>query len=100
MDLNGNKVFIQPKVADKGKGKGVLINDPRVLDVNKKILSWKVSAKRTLDGWETLKITIKSFSAGGRHKQAQTDSRPKSPILCIANSPALLIPARAIYQYV
>lgn len=50
MDLNGNKVFVRPKVADKDKGKGVLINDPRVLDVNKKILSWKVIAERTLDG--------------------------------------------------
>jgi hypothetical protein len=47
-------------VADKEKRKGILIGDPRVLDENRKILSWEVVAEKTSDGGETLKITIKS----------------------------------------
>jgi hypothetical protein len=51
-------------VVNKHKGKGVLIGDTWALNENKKILSRKVIAERTQDGGETLKITIKSSSAG------------------------------------
>jgi hypothetical protein len=57
------KVFVQEEVADKGKRKGVIIGNTRILDENNKIVYWKVIAERRLDGGETLKITIMSSSA-------------------------------------
>jgi hypothetical protein len=68
-------------VADKDKGKGIIIGDPQVLDENRKILSREVVAK-TLDGGETLKITIKSANARG---QVLAGGRAKLPVLCITD---------------
>lgn len=85
LDLNGKEVLVWPEVTDKGKGKGVLIGEPRVPDENKKTLSRKVFAERTPDKGETLKITIKSSKPRG---QAQTSGMAKAPILRIADSPA------------
>lgn len=66
MDLDGKKVLVRTGVADNDKGKGILIDDPRVLDENKKIVSRKVIVEKTLDGGETLKITIKSYNTRGQ----------------------------------
>ena len=67
-------------MADKEKGKGILIDDPRVLNENSKILSREVVAEKMPDGGETLKITIKSSNAVG---QAQAGSRARAPVLQI-----------------
>jgi hypothetical protein len=78
LDLNGKKVLVRLEVADKDKGKGVLIGDPRVPDESKETFSKKVIIKNTLDGGETLKITIRPSNTGGRHIKG---ARPR-PLLC------------------
>ena len=42
IDLDDKKVLVRSDVADKEKGKGIHIGDPRVLDENRKILSTEV----------------------------------------------------------
>jgi hypothetical protein len=69
IDLNNKKVLVRPEVADKDKGKGIIIGDPHILDENRKNLSREVVAEKTLDGGDTLKITIKSSTLGGKHRQ-------------------------------
>jgi hypothetical protein len=71
-------------VVDKEKRKGILIGDPRVLDENRKILSWEVVAEKTSDGGETLKITIKSSNT---RWHVEGGSGAKAPVLCIADGP-------------
>jgi hypothetical protein len=70
MDFNVKKVLIRPNVADKDKGKSIIIDDPQASDENEKYRCRKVVAEKTLDRKETLKITIQSYSARGKHKQA------------------------------
>jgi hypothetical protein len=43
---------------------GIIIDDPWALDENPKFCSMEVVAKKTLDGNETLKITVKSDNVG------------------------------------
>jgi hypothetical protein len=52
-------------VADKDKGKSIVIGDPRVIDESKHILSREVIAQKTPDGKGTLKISISTESARG-----------------------------------
>jgi hypothetical protein len=70
LDLNGKKVLVRLEVAEKDKGKSVLIGDPRVPDENKEALYRKVIVERTPDGGEMLKITIGSSNTRGRRRQA------------------------------
>lgn len=85
MDLDDKKVLIWPDVANKFKGKGVLIGDPPVPNLNMMILSREVVVEKTPDGGETMKVTIKSSNIGG---QTQTDSRDKPPVLRIVDGSA------------
>ena len=55
--MNGNKVLIQPEVADKEK-ENLIIGDPWVIDGNTKVLHREVVDPKILDGWETLRITV------------------------------------------
>jgi hypothetical protein len=66
MNLDSKKVLVRLEVTDNDKGKGILIDDPRVLDENKKIVLRKVIVEKTLDWGETLKITIKSYNTRGQ----------------------------------
>jgi hypothetical protein len=84
LDLNGKKVLVRLEVADKDKGKGGLIGDPRVPDESKETFSKKVIVENTLDGGEMLKITIRPSNTGGQaHKRGET----KTPIMCIMDDP-------------
>jgi hypothetical protein len=56
-------------VADKGKGKEVIIGNARKADENNKNSCRKVVAERTPDGGETLKVTITTSNAEGRCRQ-------------------------------
>jgi hypothetical protein len=68
IDYDGKKVLIQPSVADKGKGKEVIIGDVRNTNENNKNSCRKVVAKKTLDGGETLKFTITTSNVGGKRR--------------------------------
>jgi hypothetical protein len=85
IDLNGKKSLGSTAVADKEKGEGILIGDPRVTNENKKNPFRKVITEKTPDGGETLKITITSSSVG---RQTQTGSEAKIHVLRIADGPA------------
>lgn len=82
IDLNGKKVLVRLQVADKEKGEGILIGDPRVTNENKKNSFRKVITEKTPDGGETLKITITSSSVG---RQTQTGGEAKTHVLRIAD---------------
>jgi hypothetical protein len=84
IDFNGKKILIRPNTADKGKDKEVIIDNAPEADGNNKISCRKVVAKKTLDGGETLKVTITTCSSGG---QAQTRGQARESILHIADSP-------------
>jgi hypothetical protein len=51
--FNDEKVLVRPDMADKDKGKGVIIGHPRALDVNTKFYHRKVVVERTPYGGET-----------------------------------------------
>jgi hypothetical protein len=46
LDLKGKEVLVWLEVADKDKGKVIVISDPRMIDENKQILSREVIAKK------------------------------------------------------
>jgi hypothetical protein len=85
INFDDKKVLVRPSAADKGKGKEIIISDPREADENTKISCRKVVAEKTPDGGETLKITIAASNVGG---QAQTGSQARPPVLRIADGPA------------
>jgi hypothetical protein len=58
IDFEGKKVLIRPSIADKEKGKEVIIGDARKADENNKISCRKVVAEKTPDGGEAVKVTI------------------------------------------
>jgi hypothetical protein len=63
------KVLIWPSAANKGKDKDVLIGDAREADEITKNSCRKVVTQRTPNGRETLKVTITTSNARGRHRQ-------------------------------
>jgi hypothetical protein len=68
IDFEGKKVLIRPSATDKGESKGVIIDNARKADENNRISYRKVVAEKTPDGGETLKVTITTSNAGGKHK--------------------------------
>jgi hypothetical protein len=87
LDLNGKEVLVQLEVADKDKGKGSLISDPRVPDESKETISRQVVAEKTPDEGETLKITIISSNTRGH---VQKEGRINAPVLRITDGPTSL----------
>jgi hypothetical protein len=69
INFDGKKVLIRPSTADKGKGKEVIIGNAREADEITKSSCRKVVTERTPDEGETLKVTITTSNAGGRHRQ-------------------------------
>jgi hypothetical protein len=53
-------------MANKGKGKELIIGDAQEADENNKISCRKVVAEKTPNGGETLKVTITTSNAGGQ----------------------------------
>jgi hypothetical protein len=84
IDFEGKKVLIWLGMADKGKGKEVIIGDARKADENNKISCRKVVAEKTPNGGETLKVTITTSNARG---QAQAWNQAPAPILRIVDGP-------------
>jgi hypothetical protein len=84
IDFEGKKVLIRPSTAYKGKGKEIVIDNAREVDGNHKISCRKVVAEKTLDGGETLKVTITASGTGG---QTQTGRQVREPVLRITDSP-------------
>jgi hypothetical protein len=78
IDFEGKRILVRPNTADKGKNKEIIIGNTREADGNHKISCRKVVAEKTPDGGETLKVTITTSSAGGKH-------RPRSRSPCYAS---------------
>ena len=70
IDLNNAKVLIRPEQAEGAKGKNVVIGEPRPKNVNDKIQAREVTMEKTLDGKESLKITIKASRPGGQESSS------------------------------
>jgi hypothetical protein len=58
IDFEGKKVLIRPSIADKEKGKEIIISNAREADENNKVSCRKVVTEKTPDRGETLKVTI------------------------------------------
>jgi hypothetical protein len=78
IDFEGKRILVRPNIADKGKGKEIIIGNTREADGNHKISCRKVVAEKTPDGGETLMVTITTSSAGGKR-------RPRSRSPCCAS---------------
>jgi hypothetical protein len=68
IDLKNSKVLIRPKQAEAAKGKNVVIDEKRTIIVDENILSREVVVEKTANSKESLKITIKAPTLGGRPK--------------------------------
>jgi hypothetical protein len=82
IEFEGKRILVRPNTADKGKDKEIIIGNAREADRNHKISCRKVVAEKTLDGGETLKVTITTFGVGG---QAQTKGQEQEPVLRISD---------------
>jgi hypothetical protein len=85
LELNNPMVLIRPDQAEGAKGKNVFIGDPRPMNVNDKILAREVVKKKTPDGKETLKITIRDPRLGGQEgsissSRSAAQARPVRPV--------------------
>jgi hypothetical protein len=69
------KVLVRPEVADKGKGKNIVICDPRTSNISQEEIARKAPGRKT-------------NKSGGARGQAQPSSRSKLPDSSIAESPA------------
>jgi hypothetical protein len=83
--LQNSKVLIRPEQAEATKGKNVIIGEKRIITGDEKVLSQEVVVEKTIDGKESLKITIKAptFMGGGGQARAnileETTRQPKAP---------------------
>jgi hypothetical protein len=75
IELTCKKVLVRPEMADKGKGKGIIIGDPRMSIISQKEIARKASDEKAK----------KSEDAGG---QAQLMSQTHQPGPSIADGPA------------
>jgi hypothetical protein len=71
IDLQNSKVLIWPEQAEAAKCKNVVIGEKHTITANEKILSREVVVEKTVNGKESLKITIKALTLGGGGGQAQ-----------------------------
>jgi hypothetical protein len=62
--FDDKKVLVRPNAANKGKGKVIIIDDPRETDENTRISCKKVVVEKTPEGGQTLKITITASNVG------------------------------------
>ena len=76
MDLDNVKVLIRPEQANGTKGKNVIIGEPRLKNVNDKILARKVTLEKAPDGKESLKISVKASIPGRQASSSRGTSHP------------------------
>jgi hypothetical protein len=74
IELTCEKVLAWPEMADKGKGKGFIIGDPRISNISQKEITQKAQDEKTK-------------MSGGIGGQAQLMSRTRQPGSSIANGP-------------
>jgi hypothetical protein len=77
IELTCKKVLVRPEVADKGKGKNIVIGDCRTSNISQEVIARKAPDRNT----------NKSGDARG---QAQLSSRAKLPDSSIADGPVLM----------
>ena len=76
IDFNNAKVLIRPEQAEGAKGKNVIIGESRPKNVDDTILAREVTLKKSPDGKESLKITIKASRPGGQESSSRDTSQP------------------------
>jgi hypothetical protein len=47
IELASKRVLVRPEVVDKGKGKNVIIDDPRTSNISQGGSAWKASDRKT-----------------------------------------------------
>jgi hypothetical protein len=71
LEMNGKKVLIWLEMADKGKGKNIVIGDPRTTN-----LSQGMTTQKALDKKGTIRTTNKIGGNGGQNKTSHRQSSP------------------------
>jgi hypothetical protein len=66
INFDDRNVLVRPSVADKGKGKEIIIGDTREAVKNTKYYCRKVVIEESPDGGESLKITITTSNTRGQ----------------------------------
>jgi hypothetical protein len=54
LEMNDKKVLVQLEVADKGKGKSIVTNDPRMPNMSREVVTKKAPDKRDIVRLEVL----------------------------------------------
>jgi hypothetical protein len=65
IDLQNSKLLIRPEQVEATNGRNVVISEKCTITTDEKILSREVVVEKTVDGKESLKITIKAPILGG-----------------------------------
>jgi hypothetical protein len=65
IDLQNSKLLIRLEQVEATKGRNVVISEKCTITTDEKILSREVVVEKTVDGKESLKITIKAPILGG-----------------------------------
>ena len=68
IELTCKKVLVRPEMADKGKGKGIVIGDPRMSDISQKEIARKASDEKA-----------KKFEDTGGQAQLMNQTQQPSP---------------------
>jgi hypothetical protein len=71
IDLSGKKVLVRPEVADQGKGKNIVIDDPRTSNISQEEIARKAPDRKT----------NKLGGAGGRLMRTVQLTQPDSPTM-------------------
>jgi hypothetical protein len=84
IDLQNSKVLIRLEQAEAAKGKNMVIDEKCTITTDEKFLSRGVVVEKTIDGKESLKITIKAPTLRGQAQAKiveETMRQPKAPQL-------------------
>jgi hypothetical protein len=76
IELTCKKVLVRPKMADKGKGKDIIMGDPCISNISQKKITQKAPDE-------------KAKRSGGAGRQTQLMNRTRQPGPSIADGPVL-----------
>jgi hypothetical protein len=79
IDLQNSKVLIRLEQAQATKGKNVVNDEKCAIIIDEKILSREVVVKKTADGKESLKITIKAPIVSGQDRAKIAEESTRLP---------------------
>jgi hypothetical protein len=93
IDLQNSKVLIRLEQAEAAKGKNMVIDEKCTITTDENFLSREVVVEKTIDGKESLKITIKAPTLRGQAQAKIVEEMTRQP-----EAPQLIRPVHATGQ--